>query len=388
MAKKILPKVYIALWMVLLVGLGIYYAGFAPRDAEFTETENRTLAAFPEVSAESLFSGRFSQEIETYLLDRFPLRDEAISSVNRFQSLVSFASHDEYLLIAEDVKDPLVSDDYQDLLDDLLNQTEPKATAPTTEATEPTHDPADRPGQPDADASQSGGEHKGQPHPQDQIRKGRDHKFLHASAAPQDTVGDQLYRYDEVKRCHDPKECDTRIHGICGAVLQENLHQGASEEEIGRHKGDAQHPDHFDPGFVALPYPFVLSGSQILCRVIGNAVAQGCKGCDHQIVQLDRAGVSRHHAGAEAVDNALQNHVANGNKALLQHTRNRDPGDALKHSPGKQRYFIRLNPRKAAQNHQYGQNTADALADQRGPCHTGDAHVKGNELNIKEVEVI
>lgn len=137
MAKKILPKVYIALWMVLLVGLGIYYAGFAPRDAEFTETENRTLAAFPEVSAESLFSGRFSQEIETYLLDRFPLRDEAISSVNRFQSLVSFASHDEYLLIAEDVKDPLVSDDYQDLLDDLLNQTEPKATAPTTEATEP-----------------------------------------------------------------------------------------------------------------------------------------------------------------------------------------------------------------------------------------------------------
>ncbi len=136
MAKKILPKVYIALWMVLLVGLGIYYAGFAPRDAEFTETENRTLAAFPEVSGDSLFSGRFSQEIETYLLDRFPLRDQAISGVNRLQSLLSFASHDEYLLIAGDVDDPLVSDDYQDLLDDLLNQTEPATTAPT-ETTEP-----------------------------------------------------------------------------------------------------------------------------------------------------------------------------------------------------------------------------------------------------------
>ena len=140
MAKKILPKVYIALWMVLLLGLGIFYAGFAPRDAEFTETENRTLAAFPEVTAESLFSGRFSQEIETYLLDRFPLRDQAIDGVNRLQSFLSFATYDEYLLIAESEKDPLVSDDYQDLLDDLLNQTDPEpedtvATDPTTEPT-------------------------------------------------------------------------------------------------------------------------------------------------------------------------------------------------------------------------------------------------------------
>ena len=139
MAKKFLPKVYIALWMVLLLSLGIFYAGFAPRDAEYTETENRTLAAFPQVTAENLFSGQFSQEIETYLLDRFPLRDQAIDGVNRLQSFLSFATYDEYLLIAESEKDPLVSDDYQDLLDDLLNQTEPEdtvATDPTV--TEPT----------------------------------------------------------------------------------------------------------------------------------------------------------------------------------------------------------------------------------------------------------
>ena len=63
MAKKFLPKVYIALWMVLLLSLGIFYAGFAPRDAEYTETENRTLAAFPQVTAENLFSGQFSPHL-------------------------------------------------------------------------------------------------------------------------------------------------------------------------------------------------------------------------------------------------------------------------------------------------------------------------------------
>lgn len=72
MEKRILPKLFLGLWLVLLIGLGVYYAAFAPRESEFTETENRTLAAFPEVTVQSLFSGQFGQEIETYLLDRFP----------------------------------------------------------------------------------------------------------------------------------------------------------------------------------------------------------------------------------------------------------------------------------------------------------------------------
>lgn len=133
MAKRILPKVYVALWMALLLGLGIYYAGFAPREAEFTETENRTLAAFPEVTAESLFSGQFGQEIETYLLDRFPVRNQAIDAVNRFQSFVSLASHDEYLLIAENVEDPLVSGDYQAQLEALLAEMEQETVPPPTQ---------------------------------------------------------------------------------------------------------------------------------------------------------------------------------------------------------------------------------------------------------------
>lgn len=139
--KKYTPKIYIALWLSLLLLLGIYYVGFAPRQSEYTETENRTLAAFPEVSAETLFSGQFGQEIETYLLDRFPFRNQAINAANRFQSFVSLASHEEYLLIAENVEDELVSGDYLEdleaLLAEMTSTTMPPATEPpVSDATE------------------------------------------------------------------------------------------------------------------------------------------------------------------------------------------------------------------------------------------------------------
>lgn len=133
MVKKIAPKICIALWMTLLLLLGVYYAGFAPRQSEYTETENRTLAGFPEFTAETLFSGQFGQEFETYLLDRFPLRDQAIEAVNRFQNFVSLASHEEYLLIAENVEDVLVGGDYQDDLEALLSEINNATAPPSTE---------------------------------------------------------------------------------------------------------------------------------------------------------------------------------------------------------------------------------------------------------------
>lgn len=139
MAKRILPKAFLAFWMVLLVALGGYYLILAPRDSTYSEEENRTLAGFPQVSFDSVFSGRFGKDFETYLLDRFPGRNMVISGANRAQSLMSFATHDEYLLIAEGVKDPLDQDDYQDDLEDLLAGLVPGTTAPAPSTTlEPT----------------------------------------------------------------------------------------------------------------------------------------------------------------------------------------------------------------------------------------------------------
>ena len=135
MAKRVLSKVFIAIWVLLIGVLGVYYLFFAPRDSEFTEEENRTLAAFPVFTTENVFSGKFGEEMETYLLDRFPVRNAAIAAVNCFQSLISLASHEEYLLIADDVDDPLDAEVDQDDLDDLLAGL---ATQPTQSPTQPT----------------------------------------------------------------------------------------------------------------------------------------------------------------------------------------------------------------------------------------------------------
>lgn len=57
---------------------------FLPK-AEYSHSERRLLAKFPELSVESISSGRFMQAFEDYASDNFPLRDE-------FRSLKAFIS--------------------------------------------------------------------------------------------------------------------------------------------------------------------------------------------------------------------------------------------------------------------------------------------------------
>ncbi len=135
--KRIIPKIFITVWVALLILLGGYYLLFAPRGSEYSPEENRTLAGFPEITAESVFSGKFGEEFEKYLLDRFPWRNAMISTTNKLQSYLSFASHDEYLLIADGVDDPLDTDDYLDDMDDLLADLNKPTTTPTTAPTQP-----------------------------------------------------------------------------------------------------------------------------------------------------------------------------------------------------------------------------------------------------------
>lgn len=154
MVKKILPKICVALWLGLLLALGIYYLLLAPRESTFSQKENRMLTGFPAVTAENILSGTFGKEFETYLLDRFPGRNAVIDAANRMESLTSFASHEEYLLIAEHAKDPLVGEgsqvDMDDLLADFNNPTEPDvpgtvppagASATESEETGPVENP-------------------------------------------------------------------------------------------------------------------------------------------------------------------------------------------------------------------------------------------------------
>ncbi len=61
------------LFCVFLVGLLTWHIALPDRDR--SETENRTLAQFPEFSWSALKSGRFTEGVEDYFADQFPLRD-------------------------------------------------------------------------------------------------------------------------------------------------------------------------------------------------------------------------------------------------------------------------------------------------------------------------
>jgi len=137
--KSIAPKIYLNLWLLLLVLLGGYYLLFAPRDSAYSPEENRTLSGFPEITAEKLLSGDFGEEFEAYLLDRFPGRNLMVSLTSRLEDTLSLASHEDYLLIAEGSDDPLDSEDYLEdaeaLLNNLTGSTQPEDVDPTEDPT-------------------------------------------------------------------------------------------------------------------------------------------------------------------------------------------------------------------------------------------------------------
>jgi hypothetical protein len=56
-----------------LAGLLIWHIALPDRIK--SETENRTLAQFPEFSWETLVDGSFTESVEEYFADQFPLRD-------------------------------------------------------------------------------------------------------------------------------------------------------------------------------------------------------------------------------------------------------------------------------------------------------------------------
>lgn len=81
-----------------------FFGGFAiwgilkPADRDST-SERRPLAAFPTVSAESVFSGKFMADFETYTLDQFPLRDQfrTVKAISAFYVFRKKDNNDIYI---------------------------------------------------------------------------------------------------------------------------------------------------------------------------------------------------------------------------------------------------------------------------------------------------
>ena len=88
-----------AFFCVFLGGLLVAH-GFLP-DREKSETENRTLARLPEFSWESLKDGTYTEAIETYFADQFPLRDSWTGLKARAEQLLGKREFNEIYLAGD-----------------------------------------------------------------------------------------------------------------------------------------------------------------------------------------------------------------------------------------------------------------------------------------------
>lgn len=82
-------------------------AGIILPDKYYSENEKRTLKQFPEISSEKVFSGKFGDEIEKYLADQFPARDNWVTlktlserALGKRESGGVFFAEDGYLIEA------------------------------------------------------------------------------------------------------------------------------------------------------------------------------------------------------------------------------------------------------------------------------------------------
>lgn len=71
---KNIKKYCVSLLFVLFLGATTVLLFVLPK-SDFSQNEKRVLAKFPELTFESVTSGQFGRDFETYLADHFPLRD-------------------------------------------------------------------------------------------------------------------------------------------------------------------------------------------------------------------------------------------------------------------------------------------------------------------------
>ena len=86
----------VALWWVILCAVaGLFLILVSDKDSRLSESENRMLAAFPEVSAKSLVSGDFMTGFDDFLSDAFFDRDGVVSFTEKLLGRFSMLSQDD-----------------------------------------------------------------------------------------------------------------------------------------------------------------------------------------------------------------------------------------------------------------------------------------------------
>ena len=86
-------KNYLTVCLIAGFFLGMSVWNAFGQKADYSESERRVLAKFPEITVESVLSGKFSEEFEEYAVDAFPMRD-AWRSVKAYVKTGIFAQKD------------------------------------------------------------------------------------------------------------------------------------------------------------------------------------------------------------------------------------------------------------------------------------------------------
>ena len=111
-AKKVrilLVSVLAALWLALSLA-----AWFSPAE-ELSDAERRKLQQFPKLSTETVFTGKFMSDFETYTQDQFPGRD-------LFRQLKALVHYN--VMLQQDNNGIYFVDDYAAKLDFPINDTQ------------------------------------------------------------------------------------------------------------------------------------------------------------------------------------------------------------------------------------------------------------------------
>ncbi len=136
-------------WLLVLAICGIALFFYAPKEERVSESENRMLAGFPELTGEAVLSGEFFLGIESYLSDGVWGRD---GIVGISESLLGFFSantlQEENLLNDIAMSDELQGKDDTDTNTDDIGGTAgiPSGSDAQTPGSQPDNDGSDTPG--------------------------------------------------------------------------------------------------------------------------------------------------------------------------------------------------------------------------------------------------
>ncbi len=147
-AKEKLRKIYRLKNGLFFAALGVFavIGGLWFLRPEVSEIEKRELTAFPKLTVKGVLDGSFGTGLDLWYADTYPLREGLIAANHRLQAL--YGSQSERIIIKDDGQKA----------DDIPEITDPPATTPSTEATEPLATPATEPEEtlPDGTVHQQG----------------------------------------------------------------------------------------------------------------------------------------------------------------------------------------------------------------------------------------